>query len=559
MVGQYRSEVEEWRAALQKVLDSEVFSGSRRLSDFCLYSAEAAIEGRTEIDQYEIAEKVLGRSTDFDPWDNAAVRKLGTQLRQKLDQYYSGPGASDPVVLFLPRRSYVLRFRRREEGISAPALDSSTSTEMTIAPPPAVADAPAEAPARAEAPRAWPWVAIGVLLVMVATAGWFVASRPPSNSATLKAVPASRIVIDTQSGDLRGKILDVNRDAVRVGPVLGDGEEASVRLRFTPEYPTQQAGLMALYDPDNFVRVGPHFKSRTFLEFGFEHEGVYHGPESTYVFDPLGGTGQARWLALRRTGPEYTAYVSSDGFSWNQFGDKLTLPDTSGDLHAAVYAFNGRSANPSGRAVFDHLGSGLAFHHRPDGPLDGAQFPGWKVRQECRTPVSATVTDGLLQVGFAADASGCGWEIMRPAPAGDWAISALVDFEAVSGSAFGLIARGSRSSASITRRDLEGRSLQLEQNDDRDTRIPDYPGLPPVMLRLEKKGGTVLASVSRDLETFTTLPGAVSIGDIGDVQRIGAVTSVAHWTSQQSRPPARIYWIRVERPTPGFLGGGNVP
>src|SRR3954447_19316700 len=115
MVSEDGIAVEDCRAALQKVLNSDLFSGSRRLGDFCTYSAEAAIEGRTELNQYEIAEKVLGRAGDFNPWDDAAVRKLATQLRHKLDEYYAGPGASDRVIVSLPRRSYVLRFRKREE------------------------------------------------------------------------------------------------------------------------------------------------------------------------------------------------------------------------------------------------------------------------------------------------------------------------------------------------------------------------------------------------------------------------------------------------------------
>ena len=169
---------------------------------------------------------------------------------------------------------------------------------------------------------------------------------------------------------------------------LATARKLWLRLRFTPRFSTQQAGLMALYDADNFVRIGPHFKNRTLMEFGFEHDGVYEGPKSTYAFDPVGQLGQPRWLALRRSGAQYSGYLSNDGFSWTPFGSALTLPDTSSDLHTALYGFNGRSANPSETAAFDQFGTGLAFHNRSDGAFQVAQFlAGTYTRiAQCRYP-----------------------------------------------------------------------------------------------------------------------------------------------------------------------------
>jgi hypothetical protein len=553
--------VEEWRAALKKALDSEIFSGSRRLSDFVAYSGNAAIEGRSELDQYEIAEKVLGRASDFNPWDDAAVRKLATQLRHKLEEYYAGPGASDRIVISLPRRSYVLRFRTREEE---PASGAPTdSPELAAAEPEPAPAPPLEQPLRAPAAAgrpAWQWVLVGAAMGAAPALAWLLARGwAPGGSPGMALGAPSRVIIDTQRGDLRGKELDVARDAVRIGPVLGEGEDATVRLRFTPEHSTQQAGLMAMYDPDNYVRLGPHFKNRTLMEFGSEREGVYQGLASTYEFDPLGQAEHPRWLALRRAGPDYTAYLSSDGFAWRPFGSKLTLPDTSRDLKAAVYAFNGRSANPPARAVFEHFGTGIAFHNRPEGPFRVADFPGWELREECKTPASVTVAEGVLRVGFAPEAMGCSWSLTRAAPPGDWAFSTLVDVQAVFGSAFCIVVRGSKVASRLSRRDLGGGSLQLEREYDRDTRIPDFPGAPPVVLRVEKRGGIIRAGVSRDLDTFTILPGEEKTEDLGNIRQLGVQVLIAHWTSQLARPPARIYWVRLEPITPDYLVRRNVP
>jgi hypothetical protein len=556
--------VEECRDAIKRVLDSDIFSGSRRLSDFFAYSANAALEGRTELDQYEIAEKVLGRTDNFDPWDDAAVRKLATHLRHKLDEYYAGPGALDRIIVALPRRSYVLRFRRREVEAPAPAVSAvaAVATDLPAAPPRIEAEpthfAHALEPVQAKR-RVWLWIALGALVGGVAPLSvllWLSDSHAAISDNRMQALEP--IVIDTRRGDLRGKDLDIAPDAVRIGPNVGDGEEAVARIRFTPEYSTQQAGVMAMRDADNYVRLGPHFKNRALLEFGFERAGVYEGPQSIYSFDPRGQVGQPLWLALRRNGSTYTAYVSLDGFEWAPFGRKLNVPNVSGELHAAVYAFNGRSDNPSTRAVFDHFGVGLAFHDRPPGPLRLADSPNWEVTGECSQPVSAVVAGGVLEVGFAGDALGCSWSLTRPAPSSDWAFSSLVDFEPVSGSSFAVVIIGSRAKTSLSRRDLEGRSIQLEQNNDRDIRISDFLGAPPVMLRMEKRGGVIRAMVSRDLDTFVTLPGEVKASDLGEIRRVGISTAIAHWTSAVSRPPARIYWARLDPLTPGILTR-NVP
>jgi hypothetical protein len=550
--------VDDCRAALEKVLDSAIFCGSRRLSDFCAYAAKAALEGRTELDQYEIADKVLGRATGFNPWDDATVRKLATQLRHKLEEYYAGPGAADRIVVSLPRRSYVLRFRRREEREEeiAPEPRKAAQVEPAVVvpesvPPPKFARLPA-----------WGWLMIGILAGSAPFVVWMLIARTtPVHGSSFETAfdTAQKIEIDTRRGDMRGPDLDVAPDAVRTGVEIADGEEATVRLRFTPEYPAQQAGLMAMYDADNYVRVGPHFKNRPFLEFGFEVGGEYQGPTSTYAFDSLGERGVPRWLALRRKGPDYTAYESLDGFKWSPFGTRLTLPDRKSAPASAVYAFNGRSNKPSAKAVFDHFGVGIAFHDRAPGPFRAAEFAGWVERGDCKMPISAELLDNVLQVGFAPQAIGCSWSFTRKTPPGDWTFAALVDFEAFSGSSLGITVRGSKANTSLSRRDLDGQSLQLQQLNDRDSRIPDFPGAPPIILRVEKHGAVIRAGVSRDAATFVPILGEVRVSDLGELQRVGIITSIAHWTTQGSRPPARVYWMQLESLPPGFLSNGNVP
>jgi hypothetical protein len=293
--------------------------------------------------------------------------------------------------------------------------------------------------------------------VLIACCAYLLLQRPRSSRP---AEPELRqVVIETAQGDIRGEGFDVAPNAIQTGLPVADGEEAMVRLQFSPDRPTQQAGIMAMIDADNYVRLGHHFKSRNLLEFAHESRGKFLTQAATYEYDPAGQQGGSRWFAVRRTGDEYKGYLSSDGFSWRPFGTPLTLASGSPAPRAALYAFNGRTSNPSATAVFDQFGSALAFHDREPGPWTGTTAPSWTEQSECPPSASARTWNGALEVTFAPDIRGCTWHLTAPVPRGDWAISTLLDHEAVSGSSAGVTIRGSNRSIALTRRDLDGRFI----------------------------------------------------------------------------------------------------
>lgn len=549
-------DLEQCRAALRKVLDSECFADSRRLSDFLAYSGNAALEGRTEMDQYEIAERVLGQSSDFNPLENASVRKLGTRLRQKLDQYYAGPGAEDGIGLSLPHRSYMPRFRWRETHFlpsaeAQPEPESPIDTHLEPIPAaPSAVPFPLPPRKRKAYRKGWAWLLAGVVLGTGALG--LVSARI---LAEKKAPSGKALVIHTAAGDIRGNTLDVAPDAVRTGTSIRDEEEVVARLRFSPDHPAQQAGVMAMVDADHFVRFGSHFKDRTLMEFGQEIDGKYQVGSVVYAFDPLGQLGLARWFALRRSGDNYHAFLSSDGFSWRDFGPTFNM---GGDARAAIYAFNGRTSGPSTTATFDGFGTALSFHNRPDGEFPPGRRGQWSSASQCVSPVSARIVDDALQIGFAGDARGCSWSLRRTASPGDWALSAFVDFEPVSGSSIELRLSGAKRSVSLSRKDPGGRSIMLERAGDRDVRVPDLRGTPPLILRFEKVGETIRAAFSSDGDTYVQV-GTVQVDELGKLDRISIIAMIARWAGEVSRPPARLYWIREEPVTPGRLTGRNVP
>src|SRR5262245_25615772 len=113
---------DEIRAALDHMLFSEVFSRSPQLGAFLRFVTEAVLHGKGDrIKAYTIGVEVLRRDTSFDPQLDPIVRVEATRLRRAIERYYAGPGQDDPIVIDLPRGSYVPAFRWRESAVPSAA------------------------------------------------------------------------------------------------------------------------------------------------------------------------------------------------------------------------------------------------------------------------------------------------------------------------------------------------------------------------------------------------------------------------------------------------------
>jgi hypothetical protein len=107
-------EREQYLAQIEKLAASHVLHGSESLCKLLRYLAKHALDHPgTSIKEYQIATEVFGRSDDFDPQLDSMVRVQAGRLRGKLAEYYSVNGADDPIVVELPRGTYVLAFHHR--------------------------------------------------------------------------------------------------------------------------------------------------------------------------------------------------------------------------------------------------------------------------------------------------------------------------------------------------------------------------------------------------------------------------------------------------------------
>jgi hypothetical protein len=172
---------DEIRVTLQTILASETFTRSQQLSRLLKYLCDSLIaHGADRIAEYAIGTEALGRSSDFDPNQDAAVRVEMHRLRRRLRDYYETEGSSDAVRIVIPPGQYApVVTRTREEQRVRDPIPSSVSE----------VDGVASAEQLDRAPRLrTPGRAVLSLLiagaVVVVLVGWLLWRRPGSATAS---------------------------------------------------------------------------------------------------------------------------------------------------------------------------------------------------------------------------------------------------------------------------------------------------------------------------------------------------------------------------------------
>lgn len=108
------------RAQLDKILGSAAFAASTRLQRFLRYVVGQSLAGKgDELKEYSIGTTVFDRDEQYDPRIDSIVRVEAGRLRSKLDEYYNGAGASDELLIRIPRGTYAPAFEQRQNGQAA--------------------------------------------------------------------------------------------------------------------------------------------------------------------------------------------------------------------------------------------------------------------------------------------------------------------------------------------------------------------------------------------------------------------------------------------------------
>jgi hypothetical protein len=126
---------EEKRAAVDKILQSQVFRNTESLRRLLRFLAEKAITGEADqLKEYSVGIDAFGKPPSYDPRQDSAVRIQVGRLRQKLSEYYQNEGKEDPIIVELPKGGFRLQFESR---VRIPRADLEVVSSRIPAPQPA--------------------------------------------------------------------------------------------------------------------------------------------------------------------------------------------------------------------------------------------------------------------------------------------------------------------------------------------------------------------------------------------------------------------------------------
>jgi hypothetical protein len=165
------SPVAEQTQLIQRILASKAFRKSHRLSAFLRYIFERYSKGQvSQINEARIGTEVFGRPPGYHVGEDSIVRSQARFLRQRLEEYFTTEGAHEPLVLRIPKGSYVPVFEAR-----AVAAVSVVSANPSLSLPPPTSVTPVEAMSRSQ-DRGLRQLRVAVLVAMLAAvlvSGWF--------------------------------------------------------------------------------------------------------------------------------------------------------------------------------------------------------------------------------------------------------------------------------------------------------------------------------------------------------------------------------------------------
>ncbi len=126
--------VQHKQAALDAVLHSQTFARADQLKSFLKYVCEMELAGRGhELTEYLIGVEALGRSPNYSPGDDSAVRNRAFALRKKLQEYYEHEQPDFPLRIELTKGSYCPHFiEHHSSDSSLPQQVSAVSAKEEL-------------------------------------------------------------------------------------------------------------------------------------------------------------------------------------------------------------------------------------------------------------------------------------------------------------------------------------------------------------------------------------------------------------------------------------------
>lgn len=129
---------ESVRRQLARIVADPSFVAAPQLCRLLRWLVEATLDGNAgDVKEVTLGIQVFDLGLSFDPKSNNLVRSHALRLRQRLKEYYDGPGCADPIVIEIPTGHYVARFKLRsadkavEPSSQTPATDRHTASRWS--------------------------------------------------------------------------------------------------------------------------------------------------------------------------------------------------------------------------------------------------------------------------------------------------------------------------------------------------------------------------------------------------------------------------------------------
>lgn len=169
----------ECQALVQRIIATKEFQRASRLREFLVYAVARKLEGSPqELTEAVVGHRVFGRAADYNPAEDSIVRTEARILRQRLERYFAEQGREEPLVLEIPKGSYVPVFRPRTPAGSATPVPRLGGLRL--------------------------WLVLGTCALVAGGVVWHFTAARSGHPATAPAVPDRSVgLVELDSSDPR--------------------------------------------------------------------------------------------------------------------------------------------------------------------------------------------------------------------------------------------------------------------------------------------------------------------------------------------------------------------
>jgi hypothetical protein len=164
--------LQQERQLIERIVATTSFQRSARLRDLLIYLSERTLSGHgKELTELLIGKAVFGKPADFSPVEDSSVRVHVRQLRLKLHEYFDGEGRDEPLIIEVPRGSYVTVFRSATPR--GAGLEVATPEPLLLPAIVSSAIVPGEPPLALRKRASLPWLLVAILFCCCLGLAWF--------------------------------------------------------------------------------------------------------------------------------------------------------------------------------------------------------------------------------------------------------------------------------------------------------------------------------------------------------------------------------------------------